>query len=53
MAVTIRFIKDDDEVTFLLASRGTERTTRQSRCHTKFLHVRGIQPGTVTPSNRA
>ncbi len=33
-------------------SMRTERTTRQSRCHTTFLHVRDLESGTVTASDR-
>ena len=37
----------------LTPSMRTERAPRQSRCYTTFLHVRSIEPGTLTASDRA
>jgi hypothetical protein len=37
----------------LTPSMRTERSTRQSSCHTTFQHVRDVEPGMVTPPNRA
>jgi hypothetical protein len=37
----------------LTPSIRTERTIRRNARHMRFLHVREVKPGTVTPSDRA